>query len=225
MSERKQGRKFDTVEIKVEDKVYDIEVRIIKGDRSYGTATGFTYLIDIDEPVAFRHTGTDINALIALCAKDMREELAVEWKDVLHVEFSTCPYYRSHHDTDDRDDRMDSCGSTHALKLDWEHKQIGRRDDTPVHRNPNSPSLRTGELEVGKDHVSSGFNVFKEVTKTVVDDTPENREALIYIGDQIDKLQEKLEELFSPKTIQDTLTAVKAKANLFLLVPTTQEKA
>ena len=220
MPERKQGRKFDTTEIKVSDKVYDIEIRILKGNRAYGEATGFAYLIDIDEPISFHHQDADINALIEKCKKDMQEELAVEWKDVLHVEFATRHYYRSHHDTDERDARMDGRTSTHALRLNWEHKQIGRRDDGPVHRSPDSTSLRKGELKTGKEHCSSGFDVFKEVTKVVVDDTPANREALIHIGDQMDKLQEALEELFNTENLQATLTAVKAKANLFLLGPT-----
>lgn len=224
MARRKQGRKLRDVELQANQKLYRVPLRVVDKTEHSNRPT-FTYVIDVEEPCRVHVEDKDINEVMKKAVQVIEDQLAIEWKDVLHVSIGMSE--------DDITDGFSNAEAdqSHGFTLKWKREQIGRRGDEAVHRkrkrgkgsfgvHANEPHIWQGELEVGKD----GYGA-DEILYAVIDDTEENRNALGHIGLMLDTLQKRLNAVLKPEAIVQTLADVRAKIPLLLADPAPPKKA
>ena len=207
MARRLPGRKLKKVTCKVNQREYALELRVVDTSDRYSSSVDLTYRIITNDPCPIDVQDDDPNECVKKAQAIIQDQLAIEWRDVLHVSI----------DCESRHTReVDANTRQHGFDLKWDRKQIGMRGKEPVYRNNQHSHIYAGELETGRS--SSRFHG-EESIQSVIDDTEENRAALDAIGSMLDQLQKRLGELLTPAAIGKTLTDVRSKLPALLAAP------
>ncbi len=200
--------------------------------KSYGSEDGTYFRVQMEEP-EIDERDTDINRLRKTVFAKIKTQLQIEWKSMLVV---TVGVHRSRlfrkELKSDTPDTENSAGG--KFEVEWYRVQIAQRGKQKMQRGFNSyykpmhygsapgdkPREVWGSASQGWPNLTSENSRHRhgggKSVMAMIPDTPENRQALESISDQIEKLYANLSKLLNAKHIEQTLAQI-AKTGLLAL--------
>ena len=238
MGGRRGEKVLTTWEFQQDGLVIKIPVKVVDCDKksSYhntGPDDAKTYFsVSLSHPFDVNQQSTDINLLRKSVIEEIKSKLTVKWKPVLVVciKCTRNRLFSKKKKSDTPDTNSDAEG---ILEVTWKRFQIAEFQGKKINRSFsgywNDPfsrgekpyeswhSTRQGWPEVGVEKGIRSHRASYPDVYAMIDDTPEHREALEMIGDNIEKLYDGLRRLLQPKNIEKTLAAVLAKGSVLKL--------
>lgn len=154
-------------------------------------------------------TGSSLDEMYRRACALLDEKTAITWRPHLSVEMAAGVSKRFK-----KERRSGECAFGIALHLQVEEFEIGDRAGEKFTRE-NGRGIKKGLPETGKNLTDwTHYGLKLETLDSYVEDTPQNREALVLLGVEFERLRLKLFDLLNPKTVQKTLTAATARGLL-----------
>lgn len=195
----RDGKRIDKWKVYADGRVAEVTVYLVAS-----THSGQSFRAECDEHDLLE-TGTDIAELRKKVETVLTERLAVPWVPKIHVEL-TAP--ATHEDWPQRGGGWKLRA---RLELHAEAYEVSTVNGKEQHRSGGSVSRY--ELRVGREEGSRstyGGDPHGATTCALIDDTPENRAALLRIEQGMVHLAEGLSKFLEPAAIQATLARLLA---------------
>jgi hypothetical protein len=196
------NKHFTWINLRVHGKTERVEIR----SHSDGSKHEFEAIWLNPGGADVRAKDTDIEKLKGHVLKLIENLNALKWRNILHVtvdskitEGETTGMVSDHKFILPWECKVEIEVMTHQLATDRKGKKIQRKEPSEW-PTPHWPEVGPRESESWSD---------KDM-RAIIDDTPENREALTRIFQGFHLLRQRLCDLLSPAKIEETLSKVKA---------------